>query len=175
MEIQTIQSKIYEFRGYKVMLDFDLATLYQTETKVLKQAVRRNISRFPKDFLFVLTRKEYRFLRSQNVTLETGRGQYSKYLPFAFTEQGVAMLSSVLNSPKAIKVNIAIVRAFVLIRQLAISNTEIREKLNRLEAVYNKKFKDINSALAYLMREDAIKVAHEKRRRIGFKTNGKKK
>ena len=92
MEAQTIQNKIYEIRGYKVMLDFDLATLYQTQTKVLKQAVRRNMSRFPNDFLFELTREEYTSLRSQIVTLEKGRGRYSKYLPFAFTEQGVAML-----------------------------------------------------------------------------------
>ncbi len=99
MEIQTIQSKIYEIRGQKVMLDFDLAHLYATETKVLKQAVRRNMQRFPPDFLFELTKEEYQVLRSQIVTLEPGRGKYSKYTPFAFTEQGVAMLASILNSP----------------------------------------------------------------------------
>jgi hypothetical protein len=92
MQLQEIQSKIYEIRGQKVMLDFDLAELYETETKVLKQAVRRNINRFPSDFMFELTKEEYHSLRSQNVTLEnSGRGKYSKYLPFAFTEQGVAM------------------------------------------------------------------------------------
>ncbi|HXR80253.1 MAG TPA: ORF6N domain-containing protein [Saprospiraceae bacterium] len=170
MEAQTIQNKIYEIRGYKVMLDFDLATLYQTQTKVLKQAVRRNMSRFPNDFLFELTREEYTSLRSQIVTLEKGRGRYSKYLPFAFTEQGVAMLASILNSPEAIEVNIAIVRAFVMMRYLAISNKEIREKLKTLEQVYNKKFKDIDSALLYLMKKDALLVSQEKRKRIGFKT-----
>lgn len=174
MEAQTIQSKIYELRGYKVMLDFDLASLYDIETKVLKQAVRRNLSRFPNDFLFELTKEEYQSLRSQIVTLEKGRGKYSKYLPFAFTEQGVAMLASVLNSPKAIKVNIAIVRTFVMMRYLSISNKELREKLNALEKTYNKKFKDIDSALLYLMRKDALKISYEKRQRIGFKTNEKK-
>jgi len=172
MEAQTIQSKIHEIRGFRVMLDYDLALLYGTETKVLKQAVKRNRLRFPPDFMFELNLKEIKNLRSQIVTSSWGG---SRYKPFAFTEQGVAMLASILNSPKAIKVNIAIVRAFVLIRQLAISNRDIREKLNQLEVVYNKKFKDINSALAYLMREDAIKVAHEKRKRIGFKINVKKK
>lgn len=101
MQIEKIQTKIYEIRGQKVMLDFDLAELYGVATKVLNQAVKRNIERFPEDFLIQITRDEYNFLRSQFVTLETGRGKYSKYLPFAFTEQGVSMLSSVLNSPKA--------------------------------------------------------------------------
>jgi len=156
------------------MFDFDLASLYDIETRVLKQAVRRNRSRFPKDFLLELTKVEYQSLRSQIVTLETGRGKHSKYLPFAFTEQGVAMLASVLNSPKAIKVNIAIVRAFVMLRHLAISNKEIKEKLKTLEQTYNKKFKDIYSALSYLMQKDAIKISYENRKRIGFKTNEKK-
>jgi len=98
MDLQPIQNKIYEIRGFKVMLDFDLAGMYGTETKVLKQSVRRNIERFPDDFMFELTRDEYNSLRSQFVTLDVGRGKYSKYLPFAFTEQGVAMLSTVLNS-----------------------------------------------------------------------------
>jgi hypothetical protein len=96
MELLKIENKIYEVRGQKIMLDFDLAEMYETETKVLKQAVKRNITRFPADFMFEVTREEYNFLRSQFVTLEKGRGKYSKYLPFAFTEQGVAMLSSVL-------------------------------------------------------------------------------
>ena len=106
MEMQVIQNKIYEIRGIKVMLDFDLAEMYQVETKVLKQAVKRNIQRFPVDFMFELTKPEYDFLRSQIVTLENhtlpaGRGKYSKYLPFAFTEQGIAMLSSVLRNETA--------------------------------------------------------------------------
>jgi hypothetical protein len=92
MELAVIQNKIFEIRGFKVMLDFDLATLYDVETRVLKQAVRRNINRFPEDFMFELTEVELNSLRSQIVTLNNGRGQHSKYLPFAFTEQGIAML-----------------------------------------------------------------------------------
>lgn len=121
-ELQPIQNKIYEIRGQRVMLDFDLAAMYQVETKVLKQAVRRNSQRFPEDFMFELTQEEYNTLivrlRSQIVTLEPGRGKYPKYAPFAFTEQGVAMLSSVLRSETAIQVNIAVMRAFVAIRQV---------------------------------------------------------
>jgi len=98
MQLQTIQNKIYEIRGQKVMLDFGLAELYETETKRLKEAVRRNIDRFPSDFMFELTRGEYNAIRTQFATLEKGRGKYSKFNPFAFTEQGVAMLASVLNS-----------------------------------------------------------------------------
>ena len=115
MQLSAIQNKIYEIRGQKVMLDFDLAEMYEVDTKVLNQAVKRNANRFPADFMFKITRNEYNSLRSQIVTLEKseGRGKYSKYLPSAFTEQGVAMLSSVLNSEKAIEVNIVIIRTFV--------------------------------------------------------------
>jgi len=94
MELEVIQNKIFEIRGCKVMLDFDLVLLYSVETKVLKQAVRRNVNRFPEDFMFELSKTEYDSLRSQIATLKNGRGQHSKYLPFAFTEQGIAMLSS---------------------------------------------------------------------------------
>jgi len=171
MEAQTIQNKIHEIRGFRVMLDSDLSALYGTETKVLKQAVRRNRNRFPPDFMFELTTREIKNLRSQIVTSSWGG---TRYKPFAFTEQGVAMLASILNSPKAIKVNIAIVRAFVLMRYLANSNKEIRDKLKLLEQTYNKKFKDIDSALSYLMRKDAIKINYENRKRIGFKTTAQK-
>lgn len=102
MELQIIQTKIFNIRGQMVMLDFDLAELYEVETKRMKEAVRRNMERFPSDFMFELTREEYKSLRTQFATLETGRGKFSKYLPFAFTEHGVAMLSGILNSPKAI-------------------------------------------------------------------------
>jgi hypothetical protein len=115
MTIEFIQSKIIMIRGQKVMIDQDLAGLYGVQTKVLKQAVRRNIKRFPADFMFELTEEEDLSLRSQIVTLK--RGQHSKYLPFAFTEQGVAMLSSVLNSERAIQVNILIMRSFTRLRQ----------------------------------------------------------
>ena len=113
-ELVRIQSLIYEIRGYKVMVDTDLAKLYGVETKVLNQAVKRNIKRFPEDFMFQLTHEEC--LRSQFVTLNTKQGHHLKYLPYAFTEQGVAMLSSVLRSDAAIEVNIRIMRAFVSIR-----------------------------------------------------------
>ena len=108
MNLEVIQNKIYTIRNQKVMLDFDLAELYQVETRVLKQAVRRNLKRFPSDFMFEIKREEYNSLRSQFVTLnENGRGKHSKYLPFAFTEQGVAMLSSVLKSNTAIDINVS--------------------------------------------------------------------
>lgn len=133
MQLQTIQSKIYEVRGQKVMLDFDLAELYEVETKRLKEAVRRNIERFPSDFMFELTRDEYNSLRTQFATIEDGRGKYSKYNPFAFTEHGVTMLASVLRSSKAIEVNIQIVRAFVYLRQYALTYKELADRLKKLE------------------------------------------
>ncbi len=117
MTPELIASKIYFIRGEKVLLDADLALLNGVGTKVLKQAVRRNIERFPADFLFELSTKEWASLRSQIVTLEIGRGKYSKYPPFAFTEQGVAMLSGILNSSRAIKINIVIMRTFVALRK----------------------------------------------------------
>lgn len=175
MQVQAIQSKIYEIRGQKVMLDFDLAELYETETKVLKQAVRRNINRFPSDFMFELTKEEYHSLRSQYVTLEnSGRGKYSKYLPFAFTEQGVAMLSSVLNSPKAIEVNIQVIRAFVFLRQYALSHKDLTEKLKELESKYNQQFKDVYEAINYLLQKGKQEDAHKERKQIGYKADKKK-
>jgi hypothetical protein len=125
MQVTTLQSKIVDIRGQKVILDFDLAMLYEVETKVLNQAVKRNVKRFPDDFMFQLSDDEYNSLRSQIVTLENvGRGKYRKYLPFAFTEQGVAMLSGILNSDVAINVNIAIMRTFVMIRRYALEHKE---------------------------------------------------
>jgi len=155
------------------MLDFDLADLYETKTKRLKEAVRRNIDRFPNDFMFELTREEYNSLRTQFATLEAGRGKYSKFNPFAFTEQGVAMLASVLNSPKAIQVNIQIVRAFVFIRQYALSHKDLSDKLRELETRYNKHFKDIGEALNYLLQKDKQVETFKKRKRIGFTSGGK--
>ena len=143
-ELTTIQSKIHEIRGQQVMLDFDLAALYQVETKVLKQAVRRNIERFPEDFIFEISNEEYNSLkislRSQIVTLEIdGSGKYPKYPPFAFTEMGVAMLSSVLRSGSAIQVNIAIMRAFVAMRnyltQASQHSAELAEMRSRLQLI----------------------------------------
>lgn len=173
MQLQLIQSKIYEIRGQKVMLDFDLSELYETETKRLKEAVRRNLNRFPPDFMFELTREEYNSLRTQFATLETGRGKYSKFVPFAFTEQGVAMLASVLNSPKAIEVNIQIVRAFVFIRHYALTHKDLTEKLKQMEGKYNKKFKDVYEALNYLLKKDEQETKHKERKQIGFKQSNK--
>jgi hypothetical protein len=169
MQLQTIQTKIHELRGQKVMLDFDLAELYQTETKRLKEAVRRNINRFPADFMFELSREEYQSLRTQNASLEIGRGKYSKFNPFAFTEQGVAMLSSVLTSPQAIEMNIAIVRAFVFIRQYALSHKDLTEKLKALEGKYDKQFGDVYEAMNYLLQKDHRETEQKQRKRIGYK------
>ncbi|MBO4917561.1 MAG: ORF6N domain-containing protein [Bacteroidales bacterium] len=137
-ELILVQNLIHEIRGKKVMLDFDLARLYHIETKALKQAVRRNLERFPDDFMFTLSSDEYNSLkvsiRSQFVTLEDGRGKYPKYPPFAFTEQGVAMLSSVLHSDVAIAANIAIMRAFVQVREYLLAASTVSSELKELRA-----------------------------------------
>ena len=151
------------------MLDFDLAELYGGETKVLNQAVKRNTDRFPADFMVQITRDEYNFLRSQIVTLETGRGKYAKYLPYAFTEQGVSMLSSVLNSSKAIQVNIQIIRAFVFMREYALSHKDLTTKLHELESKYDKQFKDIYDAINFLLQKDILETRQKQRKQIGYK------
>ena len=183
--IQSIQNRIYEIRNERVMLDFDLAQLYEVETKILNQAVKRNIKRFPIDFMFQLTKDEYEYLRfqieaseavnslrSQIVTLKTGRGQHRKFMPYAFTEQGVAMLSGVLNSDKAINMNIAIMRAFVELRKvllkqndLKIQLKEIKERLGEHDAQLNQ----IYDAMENLLDEKAAQRKWEDRERIGFK------
>ena len=136
MELQPIQSKIYEIRGQRVMLDFDLAELYQVETRTLKQAVRRNIERFPEDFMFEITEAEYNYLKNSmtsQIVISNERGG-RRYMPFAFTEQGVAMLSSVLRSGTAIQVNIAIMRAFVAMRNYITTTTQITAELAEIRA-----------------------------------------
>lgn len=136
MELQPIQSKIYEIRGQRVMLDFDLAELYQVETRTLKQAVRRNIERFPSDFMFENTESEYNYLKNSmtsQIVISNERGG-RRYMPFAFTEQGVAMLSSVLRSETAIQVNIAIMRAFVAMRNYITTTTQITAELSEIRA-----------------------------------------
>lgn len=141
MELQIIKDKIFEIRGNNVMLDYDLAEMYHVETKNLKRAVRRNIERFPDDFMFELTKEEYDFLRCNFGTIDKpGRGQHIKYLPFAFTEQGVAQLSSVLNSPLAIQVNISIIRAFVELRRYALGYAELNRKLTDFMIETNMQF-----------------------------------
>jgi hypothetical protein len=170
MQVATLQSKIYDIRGQKVLLDLDLALLYEVETKVLNQSVKRNSKRFPIDFMFQLTADEYHSLRSQIVTLENvGRGKYSKYLPFAFTEQRVAMLSGILNSDVAINVNIAIMRTFVMIRKYALDHKELKTKLLEMETKYDKKFSDVYEALNYLIKKEEKDTAQKERKQIGFK------
>jgi hypothetical protein len=164
---ERIETAILLIRGQKVMLDRDLAELYGVETRVLKQAVRRNIKRFPRDFMFELTRQENQSLRSQNVTLK--RGQHSKYLPFAFTEQGVAMLSSVLNSQRAIDVNIEIMRAFVRLRQMLSAHKDLGRKLAALEKKYDDQFKIVFEAIAELMTPP-----EKPARKIGFEVKEKR-
>ena len=172
MQIEKIQTKIYEIRSQNVMLDFDLAELYETETKYLKRAVKANIKRFPPDFMFELTKLEYDSLRCNFSTLETkGRGKYAKYLPFAFTEQGVAMLSGVLNSEKAIEVNIAIMRAFVFMRQYALTHKDLTEKLQELENKYDKQFKSVYDAINFLLQKDTQETEQKQRKRIGYKND----
>jgi hypothetical protein len=169
MEITQIHQKIYEIRGCKVMLDFDLAELYEIETKVLKQSVKRNLFRFPEDFMFELTMDEYTSLRSQFVTLKKGRGQHSKYLPFAFTEQGVAMLSSILNSKKAIEINISIIRTFIYLRKYAQNHSDLLQYLKSIEIKYDKQFDDVFEAINYLLKKDNLERQTKERRKIGYK------
>ena len=151
------------------MLDFDLAELYETETKYLKRAVRANIRRFPTDFMFELSKIEWETLRC-NFSTSNKRGG-TRYLPFAFTEQGVSMLSSVLGSEKAIDVNIAIMRAFVFMRQYALTHKDLTEKLREIETKYDKQFKDVYDAINFLLQKDKQQTAQQSRKRIGFKTD----
>ena len=167
MHLQKIETKIYEIREQKVMLDFDLAELYETQTKYLKRAVRTNIKRFLSDFMFELSKKEWINLRC-NFSTSNKRGGI-RYLPFAFTEQGVAMLSTVLNSEKAINVNISIMRAFVFTRKYALTHKELTKKMSELERKYNKKFKDVYEVLNYLLNKDKLDGEQKKRKRIGYK------
>ena len=165
--VEVIKGKIFLIRGQKVLLDSDLAEMYGVDTKRLNEQVRRNITRFPPDFMFELNENEYASLRSQIATIKSGRGAHRKYLPNVFTEQGVAMLSSVLNSDRAVQVNIAIMRAFVHMRELAASNREIARKLDELEKKYDKhdrQFMVVFDAIRSLVAPPAAK-----KRKIGFK------
>ena len=169
MEIEIIKNSIHELRGKRIILDFELAKLYEVETRVLKQAVRRNIERFPEDFLFTLTLDEWNAIRSQIVMFNKGKGNFPKYLPFAFTEQGVAMLSAVLNSTRAVHTSISIMRAFVLIRQWALNHQELSEKITALEQQYGQKFKDIEQVLNYLIQKDQKTIQQAGREQVGYK------
>lgn len=166
MEIEKIKNSILEIRGMKVILDFELAKMYQVETKRLKESVRRNIRRFSNDFMFELTADEWKNLRSQIATSSWGG---KRYLPFAFTEQEVTMLSSVLNSEIAIETNIAIMRAFVFMRQFALTYQELSEQLKALEEKHNQQFNDIEEVLKYLIKKEKQSSKQANRKQIGFK------
>ncbi len=168
MEVATLQSKIYDIRGQKVILDFDLAALYEVETKVLNQSVKRNIKRFPVDFMFRLTIEEWGSMRSQIVTAYQNKRNIT-VTPFAFTEQGVAMLSGILNSDVAVNMNIAIMRTFVLIRKYALEHQEFNTKLLEIETKYDKKFSDVYEALNYLIQKDEKETIQKERKQIGYK------
>ncbi len=169
MQLEKIQTKIYEIRGQKVMLDFDLSELYETETKYLKRAVKANIKRFPPDFMFQLNNPEWETLRC-NFSTSNNRGGI-RYMPYAFTEQGVAMLSGVLNSEKAIEVNISIMRAFVFMRQFALTHKDLTEKLQELENKYDQQFKDVYDAINFLLHKDNQESEQKQRKRIGYKND----
>ena len=166
MPTERIEQTILQIRGQKVMLDEDLAAMYGVELKVFNQAVKRKGNRFPRDFMFQLTQSEHDSLRSQSVTLKKGRGQHRKFLPFVFTEQGVAMLSSVLNSDRAVEVNIPIMRAFVKLREMIVSNKELAEKLNAMEQKYDEQFRVVFDAIRQFMSSDVVE-----KESIGFKVN----
>ena len=159
-----IEGRILLVRGLRVMLDSDLAALYAVTTKRLNEQVRRNLRRFPADFMFELSPDEAAVLRSQTATLKAGRGKHRKYLPFVFTEQGVAMLSSVLNSEQAAQVNIEIMRAFVRLREMIATNRDLARRLDELEKRYGAQFKGVFEAIRQLM-APLVKP----RRSIGFR------
>ena len=162
MEIEIIKEKIYVIRGQKVMLDFDLALLYGTESKRIKEAVRRNMNRFPNDFMFELTKEEFDNLRTHFASSSYGG---RRYLPFAFTEQGIAMLSSVLKSEIAVEINISIMRTFVAIRKFASEYIELSKKIEEIE----QNFPEIYQALNFLMDKEKVKDGVEERVKIGYK------
>ena len=185
MIIQSIQNRIYEFRTERIMLDFDLAALYEVSTKVLNQAVKRNIKRFPKDFMFRLTLNEWQTMRSQMVTApditDSLRSQIvtasqskrnTNVTPYAFTEHGVAMLSGILNSDKAINMNIAIMRAFVEVRKILYRQNDIKEQMKEIKerlGDHDAQLSQIYDAMENLLDEKAAEKKWEQRERIGFK------
>ena len=174
MDLQIIQNKIFEVRGCRVMLDYHLAELYQVETRALKQAVKRNIERFPSDFMFVLTQEEANLLLSIGVSQNVIPPDYNfgVAMPMAFTEQGVAMLSSVLRSKVAIEVNMSIMRAFVLMRQMAIGYEELSRRIEELEVSTDAQFNELYQALTQLLSQSK---QQKERRPVGFVTYNRDK
>lgn len=160
IELDDIASRIYTIRGVKVMLDRDLAELYEVQTKVLKQAVRRHMKRFPSDFMIELSYQEFKDLRSQIVTSRWGG---SRYKPMAFTEQGLAMLSGILNSDRAIEVNIQIMRAFVQLRHIAVEHAELRREVEELRSQTEERFQVVFEVLDKLVSDD-----QSSNKKIGF-------
>ena len=169
MDLQIIQNKIFEVRSCRVMLDYHLAELYQVETRALKQAVKRNIERFPGDFMFVLTQEEANLLLSIGVSQNVIPPAYNfgVAMPMAFTEQGVAMLSSVLRSKVAIEVNISIMRSFVLMRQMAIGYEELSRRIEELEVSTDAQFNELYQVLTQLLSQSK---QQKERRPVGFVT-----
>jgi ORF6N domain len=183
--IQSIQNSIYEIRGERIMLDYDLAALYEVPTKALNQAVKRNIKRFPSDFMFRLTADEWEVIRSQSVTAYMNNNNMQSQIvtasqnkrnsgvtPYAFTEQGVAMLSGILNSDKAINMNIAIMRAFVAVRNVLLKQSDIKEQIKEIKqriGEHDIQLSQIYDAMENLLDENAAKRKWDDRERIGFK------
>ncbi len=167
MNLEIVHQKIYEIRELKVMLDFDLASLYEVETRVLKQAVKRNIERFPSDFMFELDENEIQLLVSQNVI--PSKSYLGGAKPYAFTEQGVSMLSAVLKSKKAILVSISIMRAFIMIKQYAINYQELLKRIEEIETKNNKQFDDVFEAINYLLKKDSLEKQTKDKKKIGYK------
>lgn len=188
-DINVIKNRIYKVRGMRVMLDRDLAELYEVEVKYLKRQVNRNIERFPEDFMFEISHEEYNSLRCQNGTLKSGRGQHAKYMPYAFTEEGVAMLSGILHSPMAIQVNINIMRAFVAIRHaigawqgVNLKVEQLSHKVDNLNArvdeiLHEQNENNMEMSVQISALNDALDQLREKpstpRKRIGFKQGNK--
>jgi ORF6N domain len=166
--IQSIQNCIFTIRNERVMLDFDLAEMYEVENRALKQAVKRNLDRFPVDFMFKLTPEEWSEVITICDNLQAG-AKFSPTTPFAFTEQGVSMLSSVLKSKKALQVNIAIMRTFVFMRQYALTHKDLTDRLTELERIYNQQFTDIYEAINFLLQKDQQKTEQKERKRVGYK------
>ncbi len=173
MNLVTIQNKIYEIRGVKIMLDFDLAEMYEVETRVLNQAIKRNLESFPDDFMFRLTTEEWQISSSQSVMMSSQSVMTSKRpksaLPYAFTEHGVTMLASILKSSKARQMNIAIVRAFVALRKTLLNIDELKNYLETIETKYDSQFADIFDAIQFLMTENNDHDAQQERIKIGYK------
>lgn len=181
--IRSIQNRIYEVRGQRVLLDRDLAALYEVETRILNQAVKRNIKRFPKDFMFQLSKKEWEEIEmlaisttesmSSQIVMTYPQKRPKSSLPYAFTEQGVAMLSGVLNSDRAINMNIAIMRAFVEVRRILIQESDLREQLRQVKerlGEHDAQLNQIYDAMENLLDEKAAQKKWDDRDRIGFKT-----